>query len=363
MRTKKEMGSDPISVLALIALIVGCHHVAEEAEEKRAPAAVTCTAVEAAQIDETIEVSGVIAPPPRLRALVGSPVAGRIARVFVEEGDPVAAGAPIALIEDPALPAGTAEARAGVAAAEAAKASADLEVARQQRLVTTGIGARKDLDDAKAKAATTAAELAAARARSGLASSQLSRREIRAPQSGVVLRLYHRAGETVDGTGASPIAEVADITTLELHAQTAPGSLARIHDGLSASIRVLGVDTPITGTVARVAPAVDPTTLLGLVRIALASSNGVKVGTSATAQIVVATRPGIRIPATALRRSMVGADEVVVCANGVAKVKTVKVGVRGDKGVAILDGLTAGDRIVTDHALGLEDGQPLEEKK
>jgi RND family efflux transporter MFP subunit len=349
--------------LGLIALLVGCHHAAEEAEEKRAPAAVTCSAVEAAQIDETIDVSGVIAPPPKLRALVGSQVAGRIARVYVEEGDPVAAGALIAMIEDPALPAGTAEARAVVAAAEAAKAAADVEVARQQRLVTTGIGARKDLDDAKARAATTAAELAGARARSGLASSQLSRREIRAPQSGVVLHLYHRAGETVDGTGGSPIAEVADISTLELHAQTSPGSLARLHDGLPASIHVLGIEAPIAGTVARVAPAVDPTTLLGQVRIALASSENVKVGTSATAQIAVATRPGIRIPATALRRSMVGDDEVVTCVNGTAKVKTVKVGIRSDKGVAILEGLAAGDRVVTDHALGLDDGQPLDEKK
>jgi HlyD family secretion protein len=343
----------------LFGCLLGCHRAAEEGEEKRAPAAVTCSAVEAAQIDETIDVSGVIAPPPRLQATVSSPIAGRIARVFVEEGDHVEAGALLAMIEDPALPAGSLEAKAGVAAAEAAKAAADVEVARQERLVTTGIGTRKDLDDAKAKAATTAAELAGARARSGLASSQLSRREIRAPQAGVVLRMHRRAGETVDGTGASPIADIADIKMLELHAQTAPGSLGRLHENLTASVRVLGNDAAISGTVVRVAPAVDPVTLLGIVRIALASSEGVKVGTSATAQIAVATRPGIRIPATALRRSMVGDDEVVVCANGIAKVKTVKVGIRGDKGVAILEGLAAGDRVVTEHALGLDDGQPL----
>jgi hypothetical protein len=35
----------------------------------------------------------------------------------------------------------------------------------------------------------------------------------------------------------------------------------------------------------------------------------------------------VRVPAAALRRSMVGEDEVVACAGNVAHVKTVKVGV------------------------------------
>jgi RND family efflux transporter MFP subunit len=345
-------------------MAVGCRHSSEEEDEaKRAPAAVTCTAVEATPIDETVDVNGVIAPPPRLQATASSPIAGRIARVLVEEGDHVEAGAVLAVIEDPALPAGSMEAKAGVAAAEATKAAAVLEVSRQERLVASGIGARKDLEDAKAKVATAVAELSAARARSGLASSQLSRREIRAPLAGVVLRVHRRAGDTVDGTGASPIADIADIKTLELNAQTSPAQLARLRESMTARVQVLGATAPTAGIVIRVAPAVDPVTLLGTVRVALSSSEGVKVGTSASAQIVVATRPGLRIPASALRRSMVGDDEVVVCAAGAAKVKTVKVGIRTETTAAILEGLMDGERVVTDHALGLEDGQPLVEQK
>ena len=69
-----------------------------------------------------------------------------------------------------------------------------------ERLVDSGIGARKDLDDARAKAAAAAAELDAANARAGLATSQLARRELRAPRAGVVLHLWKRVGESVDGT-------------------------------------------------------------------------------------------------------------------------------------------------------------------
>jgi RND family efflux transporter MFP subunit len=241
--------------------------------------------------------------------------------------------------------------------------AADQEVSRQDRLVAAGIGARKDLDDAKAKAAAAAAELDAALARSGLASSQLARREIRAPRSGVVLHIYRKVGETVDGTGASPIAEVADLSVLEVHAHATPVALARLADKMPATVTVLGRDKPVPATIVRVAPAVDPVTLLGLIRLELANTDGVKVGSSASAQITVATRPGIRVPSTALRRSMVGADEVVVCAGGKAQVRPVEVGTRDDRGIAVLKGLEAGERIVVDHALGLEDDQPLVEKK
>jgi RND family efflux transporter MFP subunit len=345
-------------------LMISCRHAAEEGDDdKPPPAAVTCRAAPAAAIDETVEVTGVIAPPPKLDAVVSSPVAGRVGLVAIEEGDDVKAGALLAIIEDPALPAGSLEAKAAVAAAQATKAAADQELARQDRLVTAGIGARKDLDDAKAKAAAAAAELDAANARSGLANTRLSRREIRSPRAGTVLHVWRKLGESVDGTAATPIAEVADLDTLELHAQAPPGALAPLGEGMTARVKVLGIEGTVAATVYRVAPAIDPSTMLGLVRARLQKDiPAIKVGTAATAQILVASRPGVRVPAAALRRSMVGADEVVVCEGGTAHVRTVTVGNRdlpGDNPVEIKDGLKPGEQVVVDHVLGLQDGQPL----
>lgn len=347
------------SALILIAL-VACHHQeGDDDEDKPAAAAVTCKPVESAQISDTVEVSGVIQPPPKVDAIVGSPVAGRIAQITVEEGDHVVAGALIAVIEDPSLPAGSLEAKAAVAAAQAGKAAAEQELARQDRLVTAGIGARKDLDDARAKAAAAAAELDAANARAGLASTRMSRREVRAPINGTVLHLLRKLGELVDGSAATPIAEIADLSVLELHAQVPPGALAPLREQMPATVKVLGVEAPIPASVYRVAPAVDSTTMLGLVRLRLDHAENVKVGTSGTARIVIAERAGIRVPAAALRRSMVGADELVVCDKGVAHVRAVKVGARDEHGVEIADGVKAGEQVVIDHVLGLEEGQQL----
>lgn len=345
----------------VLALLVACKKDAapDKDDDKPAPAAVTCVPVTAAQVAQVTEVTGVIATPPKVDAIVSSPIAGRVGQVAVEEGDKVAAGALLAVIEDPALPAGSLEARAGVAAAQAGRTAADQEVVRQERLVTSGIGARRDLDDAKAKAAASAAELDAANARSGLATSQLARRQIRAPRAGIVLHVWKRVGESVDGTGTTPIAEIADVSVLELHAQVAPAALAPIAEGMTARVRALGLDVPLEGKVVRVAPAVDPATLLGSIRIAIAGTPVLKIGSAASAQIELARRPGVTVPLTALRRSLVGADEVVACINGVAAVRAVTIGQRLDKSVELVDGVKAGESVVVDHVLGLEDGQAL----
>lgn len=352
-------------LLASLLGLLACHRAGggdDDEDEKAAPAAVTCKPVESATVADTIDVTGVIAPPPKVDAIVSSPVAGRVAQVTVEEGDKVAAGQVIAMIEDPALPAGSLEANAAVQSAKAQKVAADQEVARQERLVNAGIGARKDLDDAHAKQAAAAAEVAASAARSGLAGAQLARREIRAPRAGVVLHLQRKVGESVDGTAATPIAEIADLSVLELHAQVPPAALAPLHEGMPATMHVVGSDAAITGSVVRVSPAVDPQTLLGIVRVQLASADNVKVGVAATGQIAIAQRPGLRVPASALRRSLTGEDEVVVCAGSAASVRKVTVGNRGSA-VELKDGVKPGESVVVDHVLGLQDGQPLEKAK
>ncbi len=346
--------------LAILGL-AACSHASESEPADQAPAAeVTCRTVASQDVEESVEVHGVIAPPPKLDAVISSPIAGRVGEVAVEEGDHVAAGALLAVIEDPTLPAGSVEARAGVASAQAAKLAAEQELARQQRLVESGIGARRDLEDARAKAAAAAAGLAAAGARDHLASQQLARRELRAPYAGVVLHVWRRAGESVDGTTATPVAEVADLGVLELRAQVPPATLVKIHDGLAAHVRIPGTDTPIESTVARVAPAVDPTTLLGSVRVRIgATAAPPPVGSAATARIALGRHAGVVVPASALRRSTIGSDEVVVCDHGIAKVRAVTIGTRTPDTIEVTKGLAAGEQVVIDHALGLEDGQVL----
>ena len=348
-----------LAVVAALAM-VACKSGEPAAVEDELPTAVVnCQPATQATVDDIVEVTGVIAPPPRLDAIISSPIAGRVSQVTVEEGDHVIAGAVLAVIEDPSLPAGTIEAKAGVAAARANKVAADQDLARQQRLVDTGIGARRELDEARAKAGAAAAELEAATARSGLANRNNARRELRAPHPGVVLHVWKRSGETVDGTSATPVVEIADLTTLELRAQVPPAALAPVREGMPATVKILGIEGALPAKVARVAPAVDPATLLGGVRIQIEGTLAITVGSAASGQIIVAQRPGLVVPASAVRRSMVGSDELVVCEQGVARIRSVTVGTRTETTAEISKGLAPGDRIVVDHVLGIEEGQPI----
>jgi len=199
----------------------------------------------------------------------------------------------------------------------------------------------------------------AAGARMGLANRNNARRELRAPHAGVVLHVWKRLGESVDGTTTTPVAEIADLTTLELHAQVPPAELARVRDGMPATVTLLGIEGALPAKVARVAPAVDPATLLGGLRIQIEGTHTITVGSAANGRVVVATHPGLVVPADAVRRSMVGADEVVVCDTGVARVRAVTVGQRTETTAEIAKGITAGEQIVIDHVLGLEEGQKL----
>jgi RND family efflux transporter MFP subunit len=342
----------------MLALVLGCGSSTEPPEEGTPSVAVTCTAATAATIDDIVEVRGVVAPPPNLDATISSPIAGRVARVFVEEGDAVTAGQILATVEEPSLPSGTIEARAAEDSARADKVAADLELARQEKLVEAGLVARRELERARAAAAVATASVGAARARVGAARANDARRELRAPYAGVVLHLWKRTGEFVDGTATStPVAEVANISTLEVRAQVAPSVLAPVRDGMPASVTLASQILP--AHVVRVAPAVDPTTLLGAVRIAIDGTHAIPVGIAATARISIGTHSGVLVPAAAIRRSIVGADELVVCDKGTARVRPVAIAQRSERGVEIASGLAAGEQVVTDHVLGLEDGQPV----
>src|SRR5205807_8786484 len=78
-----------LTALAVVAA-AACHkQAADSDEDKPAAAAVTCVPAQATTIEDAIEVTGVIAPPPRFDATVSSPIAGRVGQVAVEEGDHV----------------------------------------------------------------------------------------------------------------------------------------------------------------------------------------------------------------------------------------------------------------------------------
>ncbi|MCB9563759.1 MAG: efflux RND transporter periplasmic adaptor subunit [Kofleriaceae bacterium] len=355
------------AALALAALVAACNRGGGETEDEtpRPAVRVACLPVATTSLAEPLVLRGVVAPPPRAEAVIAATVSGRITKIAVEEGDVVAAGALIAVIEDPSLGATAAESGAELAAAQAELRVATADRARRESLVAKGISPQKELDAAIAREEAARAAVDAATARRQLARGRLARTELRSPRAGTVLHVHRRAGEVVDGADTA-IAEVADLSVLELRTQVTGAELIGLVAGGAADV-VLDArpGVVIPGEVVVVAPALDPGTALGTVRIRLQLPDGVHpaVGLPGQATVRRAPHPAILIPSAAVRRSIAGHDEVLVCAGGVedhVEVRDVTVGSRGDGTLEIAAGLTAGERIVVDHVLGLEDGQAIE---
>jgi macrolide-specific efflux system membrane fusion protein len=354
-------------LLIAVLAVAACAKSSGEPPEPEPPAApVTCAPAVRQSIPSTVVIRGTVAPPPKADSVLSSTIAGKVTEVSVEVGDVVKAGQIVARVDNPELAAGSMAGKADIAAAQAEVIAAQSAKKRMDQMASKGVVSGQEVEDATARLATAQANLAAARARAGGASGMAARAELRSQRAGTVLRIFRRAGEAVDGTPTTPVLEIADVSTLEVRADATAADLVKLAQGATAAITFDAVpDVTATGKVVIVAPAVDPTTALGQVRIALVidDSKRLVVGLTATATVTLAAHDAVVVPKTALRRGLSGADEVVVCEGSPAKaaVKEVTVGTRTDEIAEIVEGLEAGEKVVVDHALGIEDDQPLDD--
>ncbi len=228
-----------------------------------------------------------------------------------------------------------------------------------------GLVAQREVEDARARSLTAEAALRAARARAGLAVAQRSRAALVAPIDGTVLRVFRRAGELVDGTPATPIVEIADPSTLELVSDVPAQDLVRIEVGQAGTVTLDAIsDEEIAGHVTLVSPAVDPVTSLGTVRVRLDTEEHARIGMAGRASVSVARGArAVVVPRAAVRRGADGRDEVVICERHGdetrAAARGVVVGSGSGNDVEIRSGVRAGELVVADRALGLEDDTVL----
>jgi HlyD family secretion protein len=351
----------PLLVCALV--VAGCRHAAAEREEP-IPVEVHCVAAARTSITVTETLRGRVAAPPGGDLPVASQVQGRVVRVLVHEGDRVGAGAIVAVIDDTASRDALRQADAAVVQARAAEANANATLERTRQLVARGIAAKQELDDATARADQAQAAVNAAVAASDLAQRTLGRVQVRSTFDGVVTRVWRGAGALVDGTAATPIVQLAASALAELDVDVTDRQLVGIEAGQAARITLATGGEPLAGTVRARSTALDPATGLGFVRIGIDGSPPVTLGVFGTATVEVGKRDGVLVVASeAMRGAVADGAELVVCKEGKAEVRTVKVGWRDERQVEITEGLAEGEHVATDHVLGLETGAPIVEAK
>ncbi len=305
--------------------------------------------------------------------VVASPVGGALQRIELEPGDAVTRGQVIATVSpaDPALLDArfAAEARAGVAAAQAGlqAAEAEFDLARRDQtrvahLAERGFASPAALESANAALRATRARVAAGRAdvarARAVAGAPGARAQgptrVRSPADGRVLRLLQESA-TVIGAG-SPILEIGDPGELEVVADFLSQDAAQIRPGARAAIENWGGETALPARVTRIEPfARTRVSALGveeqrvnlIVRLTEpARAPPLGHGFRVDVRVVIAEQANaLRAPTDALVRD--GADWAVYrIERGRARLTPVSLGDGGERFRAVREGLSAGDRVI-----------------
>lgn len=361
-----------------------------------APLDVDVATVRRAPLQETLEQEGKTRMHDHF--VLASTVSGRLKRIEIHAGDPVAAGQVIASVDllplDPqqrvALEARLsaaeesqreATARVQQAEAQAAQAKSDLERAR--KLGEQGVISRDAMEKAQTAAKAASKELDAALFRSKAARYQVEEARaallatsentpvgartvsIHSPVTGRVLRLIEQS-ERVIGAGA-PLVELGYSPKLEIVADFLTTDAVKISSGMQARIENWGGGASIPAQVRLVEPlAFTKISALGVeeqrvnvVLDFLSGSHDLGDGYRVEVRVITWQSPGVvQMPLSALFRR--GEEwNVFVAQGGKAIRRAVKIGHRSDLQAEVLDGLKEGEPVITHPGNQLAEGKTI----
>ena len=339
----------------------------------------------------------------RDRFSISAPLAGRLARIALREGDAVQAGDVVARIT-PAMPAllderSLREQQARVTAAQAnvqraavriersrvAQAQARNDLRRSEQLAQQGFvaptrldtdrlalqAAEKDTDAAVQDQQVARADLAQARAaldvvqRPGSAPSGKAF-EVLAPVAGRVLRVA-QASEGVVALG-TVLVEVGDTAQLEVVAPLLSTDALQVRPGSPVRIERWGGPGVLQGRVRSVEPAAfTKVSALGVeeqrVNVVIdltdpaAASARLGHGYRVIVRVALWSAPDVlRVPLGALFRQGEGWAVFAVGSDGRARKVAVRVGHLNDESAEVLGGLSAGDKVVLHPGEKVADG-------
>ena len=195
----------------------------------------------------------------RENTLLGVPVPGVVARVFVNVWDRVEAGAPILQLDDRELRASLRTQAANVAVAEANLARARAPLPRLEALHKTGALPDEELEARQNEVALAQAQLDAARAAVASTETLLERLTVRAPISGTILQVNVRAGEYVNVLSTVPPVVLGNVDQLQVRADVDEQVAPRVKAGQRAIGYIKGdTEHPIEMQFVRIEPFVIP---------------------------------------------------------------------------------------------------------
>jgi multidrug efflux pump subunit AcrA (membrane-fusion protein) len=381
-----------------------------EKPDKEPTVSVQVAQVEKTTIQHVIKTQAILFP--RQQAAIVSKISAPVQKFLIKRGSAVHKGQLLAILENRDLSAAAQENKGAFSQAEATyetttaaglpeemqKAEADAQQAKQaleaqekvfqsrQQLYQEGALPRKELDQSqvenvqarnqyamakrhletlqavgnKQELKAAAGQLESAKGKYAGAAAQLSYSEIRSPIDGVVTDRPLYPGEmAAAGTAVVTVMDIGAVIA-KAHIPQADAALLKIGD--KGTMAVPGLDEPVEGKITVVSPALDPNSTT--VEVWLEAKNPkqqLKPGTSVQLSLTARTvKDALVVPAVAVISAADGTSAVMIAgSDGKAHQKAVKLGIRQDDDVQILEGVSESDKVVSTGAYGLPDNTKI----
>jgi membrane fusion protein (multidrug efflux system) len=211
---------------------------------------------------------------------IASQVSGRVQEVLADVGDRVTKDQVLVRLDPTFFAIEVRQREADVAAARAANEDASLMFERMKNLWESSSGqtptiAKRQLDEARTKAAGAAARVTTAEELLKYAQERLRETEVRAPYDAVVTQRYVHPGASVTSPPVVRLLEVQETQVLHLEFALPQALLARARPGLPVEFSVEGErDPPARAEVAVIFPVVDEATRTFRCRVVVDNAAG-----------------------------------------------------------------------------------------
>ena len=334
------------------------------------PVAVVLTAIDQGRVESSIANTRAGTVEACLRTKLSATMGGRIEVLAVKEGDKVKKGQLLMKLwnDDQQAQSTLAltqveTARKRVTEACTVAANAEREAERQSALFQQGFvsgsrdeQARADAQARRAGCDAAKADVAQAQARVAATRVEQSRTVLYAPFAGTVAKIVGELGEystpSPPGVPTPPAIDLIDDTCLYVRAPMDEVDAPKIAPGQSVRISFDALPKQsFAGKVKRVAPYVSAvekqarTVDIDATLNADQTTPHLLVGYSANVEVVLAVRENVvRVPTSALQE---GAKVLVAGADGTLQQRALKTGLANWEFTEVLEGLSAGDRVVT----------------
>jgi len=350
----------------LTALVSSCSRNDSSGEEAETAIPVKIMTVALGNVVQSLNYNGDVEAEYEVK--VFSKIPDRIEKFFVDEGDRIAKGAPIAQILATTIEQAVTQAEANLAAVKAREANLRLEYERAQRLFRENAMSKRQFDGISAQYEATKAQVRQVQAALASARTQLNDATVTAPIAGIIGNKYYQAGDMAMPT--LPLVSIVKMERVKITFDATEEDLGKLAIGQNAVVRVKSYPgLSFEGEVIKISPVLDPVTHMAKVEVLVNNSAHklkpgmyaqVEVTTGVIRNVIVVPRH-VTIENTSLER-VNGKDKVIknyyvfVVKNNQAEQRKLNVQYVNHESIAVDSGIKVGEKLVIAGQNNLRDG-------